>query len=82
MYTNTDQFTTIKKSEPLEFAERKKPHIIAICEVKLKFPRERTELDYVIPGYSLHPVNLDSNIERGIIIYIHSFSYLRNSNQS
>ena len=72
MYTNADQFTTMKKSELLEFVERKKPHIIAICEVKPKIPRERTELDYVIPGYSLHQVNLDSNIGQGIIIYIHS----------
>ena len=72
MYTNADQFTTMKKSELLEFVERKKLHIIAICEMKPKVPRERTELDYVIPGYSLHPVNLDSNIVRRIIIYIHS----------
>ena len=69
MYTNADQFTTMKKSELLEFVERKKPHVIEICEVKPKIPRERTELDYVIPGYSLHPVNLDLNIGRGIIIY-------------
>ena len=72
MYTNADQFTTMKKSELLEFVERKKLHIIAICEIKPKAPRERTELDYVIPGYSLHPVNLDSNIVRRITIYIHS----------
>ena len=72
MYTNVDQFTTTKKSELLKFAERKKPYIIAICEVKPKSPRERTELDYVIPGYSWRLVNLDSNIGRGIIIYIHS----------
>ena len=62
MYTNADQFTTMKRLELLEFVERKKPHIIAICEVKPKIPRERTELGYVIPGYSLHPVNLDSNM--------------------
>ena len=72
MYTNADQFTTMNKSELSEFVEQNKPHIIAICEVKHKIPRERTELDYVIPGYSLHPVNLDSNIGRGIIIRIHS----------
>ena len=71
MYTNADHFTTMKKSELLEFVERKKPHIIAICEVKPKIPRERRELEYVILGYSLHSVNLDSNIGRGMIIYIH-----------
>ena len=62
MYANPDQFITMKKSELLEFVERKKPHVIAICEVKPKIPRERVELDYVILGYSLYPVNLDSNI--------------------
>ena len=52
MYTNFDQFTKIKKSELLELAERKKHDIIAIFEVKRKIPRERAEIDYVIPGYS------------------------------
>ena len=72
MFTNTNQFTTTKKLELLEFVEQKKPDIIAICEVKPKIPRERAELDYVIPGYSLHPVNLHSNIGWEIIIYFHS----------
>ena len=72
VYTNASQFTTMKKSELLKFVQRKRPHVIAIFEVKPKIPRERTELDYVILGYSLHPVNLYSNIGRGIIIYIHS----------
>ena len=72
MYINANQFTTMKKSELLEFVERRKPHIIAICKVKPKIPREQTELGWVIHGYSLHPVNLDSTIGRGIIIYIHS----------
>ena len=62
MYTNADQFTTMKRLKLLEFVERKKPHIIATCDLKSKIPRERTELDYVVPGYSLHPVNLGSNI--------------------
>ena len=50
MYTNADQFTIMKKSELLEFVQRKKSHIVAICEVKPKIPRERTELDYGISG--------------------------------
>ena len=37
-----------------------------------KISREQTELDYVIPGYSLHTVNFDSNVGWGIIIYIYS----------
>ena len=44
MYINANQFTTMKNLELLEFAERRKPHIIAICKVKPKIPRERTEL--------------------------------------
>ena len=52
----------MKRLELLEFVERKKPQFIPIYEVKPKIPRKRTELGYVIPGYSLHPVNLDSNI--------------------
>ena len=42
----------------------------AEIDLKPKIPRERTELDYVIPGYSFYPVNFDSNIRPGIIIYI------------
>ena len=72
MYTIAHQFTAMKKSELLEFVEQKKLHIIAICEVKPKILRERTELDYVIPDYSLHPVNIDPNIRGVIIIFINS----------
>ena len=39
MYANADQFITMKKLEHLEFVERKKPHIIAICEVKPKISK-------------------------------------------
>ena len=31
MYTNDDQFSTMKKLELLESVEQNKPHIIAIC---------------------------------------------------
>ena len=55
MYTNADQFTTMRKSELLEFAVQKIPRIIAFCEVKSKISRGRIEIDYVIPAYSLHP---------------------------
>ena len=43
MYTNGDQFTTMKKLEFLEFFERKKPHIIATCEVKLDLSSQENE---------------------------------------
>ena len=36
MHTTAGQFTKMKKSELLEFVERKKSHIIAICEVNLR----------------------------------------------
>ena len=45
----------------------------AEIDLKPKISRERTELDYVIPGYSFHPVNLNSNIRPGVIIYIYIF---------
>ena len=48
--------------------------------MKLKKQSEQTELDQVIFGCSLYPLNLNSNIGWGIVIYIHS--KLPNSNQS
>ena len=39
MHANADQFITMKKSKLIEFVEQKKPHIIAICEVKRKIQR-------------------------------------------
>ena len=59
MYTNANQFTTMKKLELLEFFIRKKPHLIAICQVKPKIPREQTELDYVFE-YSARNNNISS----------------------
>ena len=71
VYTNTDQLTNSKKTELFELIENHKPHIIAMCEVKPKNGRERTLLDYKIPGYSLHSTNLCNNIGRGLAIYTH-----------
>ena len=51
--------------------ERKKPLIIAICEVKLKNKDDRTLTDYKIPNFTLYPVNLDNEVERGIAVYVH-----------
>ena len=50
--------------------QQEKPMIVAVCEVKPKNSRERH--DYGIPGYSLHPVNLDNSAGRGIAVYTHS----------
>ena len=73
MYTNADQLTTSKKSELLHLIERKKPLVIAICEMKPKNHSERTQLDYTLPGYALYPINIDSgsSVGRGIAVYIH-----------
>ena len=67
MFTNADQLTTSKMTELRKKIEREKPVIIVGCEVKPKNSKERTVTDYQIPGYSLHPMNLDS----GIAVYSH-----------
>ena len=69
----TDQLTSTKRSELLKHIEQEKPLVIAICEVKPKNSKERTTVDYQIPGFSLHPTNIgpDSNIGRGIAVYTH-----------
>ena len=72
MFTNADQLTPTKMSELTERIQREKPIVIAVCELKPKTHNNRTEKDYHIPGYSIHPVNLDSNIGKGIAIYTHS----------
>ena len=70
--STADQFTTVIKVGAFRDSWKKKPQIIAICKVKPKIPRKRIELDFVIPVYSLHSLNSDSDIGQGKIIYIHS----------
>ena len=72
MFTNADQLTPSKKVELIQYIEKEKPMIIAVSEVKPKNAAEREVLDYCIPDYSIHPVNLDSDIGRGIAIYTHN----------
>ena len=49
-----------------------KPIIIAICEMKPKIQKEHlTPYDYAIPGYTLHPANLDNDKGRGVAVYTH-----------
>ena len=71
LYTNADQLTPSKMTELKKLVERKKPMIIAVCEVKPKNPRQRSEKDYEIPNFTLHPVNLYDNTGRGIAVYTH-----------
>ena len=72
MLANADQLSSAKMTDLQKRIKLEKPLIIAVCEVKPKNPHERTELDYVILGYSFHPVNLDSSIGRGVVVYTHS----------
>lgn len=73
MYTNADQLTSSKKTELLKNIEREKPLIVAVCEVKPKMSKDRNLLDYNIPGFSLHPTNIDDDLDngRGIAVYTH-----------
>ena len=59
MFTNADQLTPSKKTELVKRIEQEKPSVIAICEVKPKNSKEREKLDYTIPGFTLHTINLD-----------------------
>lgn len=72
MYTNADQLTSEKMTELKKHIESAKPHIVAICEVKRKKGELMCAVDYDIPGFTLHPLNLDNNIGRGVAIYTHS----------
>ena len=71
LYTNADQLTSSKMTELKKLVERKKPMIIAVCEVKPKNPAQRSEKDYEIPNFTLHPLNLYDNEGRGIAVYTH-----------
>ena len=71
LYTNADQLTPSKMTELKILVERKKPLIVAVCEIKPKNGSERSSKDYEIPNYTTHPVNLDNVSGRGIAIYTH-----------
>ena len=72
MFTNSDQLTAAKMFELKNRIIQEKTLIIAVCEVKPKNGNERTLKDYKIPGFSIHPVNLDSTTGRGIAVYTHN----------
>ncbi|MEO2160790.1 MAG: endonuclease/exonuclease/phosphatase family protein, partial [bacterium] len=71
MFTNADQFVPSKMTELRIRIEKEKPLIIAVSEVKPKNSKEHSILDYEIPNYTLHPVNLDTDVYRGIAVYSH-----------
>ena len=73
MFSNADQLTSPKMCELITKIQQEHPMIVAICEVKPKnAAKERSEQDYKIRDYSLHPVNLTNDQGRGIAVYTHS----------
>jgi hypothetical protein len=73
LFTNADQFTHSKKNELQNRIVTEKPMIVAVSEVKPKIRGGLSEADYSIDGYTMNPVNLDpdTNKGRGMIIYTH-----------
>ena len=43
-----------------------RPMIVAVCEVKPKNAKDCSLLEFEIPNYTLHPVNLDTDVGSGI----------------
>ena len=74
LFTNGDQMNAAKFAELQQHINREKPLVIAICEVKPKnSAKDRTDEDYQIPDYELHPVNLrNSDPGRGVAVYTHN----------
>ena len=63
--------------ELVELISQKKPHIVAINEVKPKNGSKRKEQDFVIEHFSIFTTNIDSTNSRGIVIIAHlSISHL------
>ena len=72
LYTNADVLTTVKMSELHNRIAVEKPLIIAITEVKPKNQTHtRSVLDYEIPDFTPHPVNIETVKGRGMIVYTH-----------
>ena len=71
MFTNANQLTPSKLVQRKRRIQKDKPLIIAICEMKPKNSKDRTLLDCKFPGYTIHSVNLVSDIGRGMAIYTH-----------
>ena len=56
--------TSSKMVEMKKQIEAEKPLIVAVSKVKQKNHAEISEMDYDIPGYSIHPINLDNDTGR------------------
>ena len=69
MFTNADQMTPSKMDELKKKMELEKPLIVAVSEMKYKNSTESTSMDYNVPGFTIHPVNLDNKVGRGLAVY-------------
>ncbi|XP_066914556.1 uncharacterized protein [Clytia hemisphaerica] len=73
LYANADQFTSGKLIELQAHVQKKKPHLIAICEVKTKVGQLKHLHEYEFGEYTLvNQTNVDTNKGRGIIILSHN----------
>lgn len=73
MFTNVDQITNDKIHELENIVKRKKPHLVAMCEIKSKFGKKRQLHEYELSDYKVvSHVNTDSERGRGIVILSHS----------
>ena len=73
IFTNSDQLTPSIIDELKTRINQEKPLIIAVSEIKPKnASKKRVLQDYEIPNYTLHHVNLDTEVGRGLAIYSHS----------
>ena len=72
MYTNVDQFTSGKKHELENMVKQEKPHLIALCEVKLKKGEQKQVLQHCIKDFvvACH-INISNEDGREIIILSH-----------
>ena len=73
LFTNADHLNKEKMSELRQQINTMKPQVVAISEMKPKNNSKKlTAQDYAIPGYTLHPRNLEEDKGRGIAIYTHN----------
>ena len=81
MFTNSDQLTPLKIDKLKTRINQEKPLIIAVSKIKPKNASKKCMLqNYEIPNYSLHHVNLYTEVGRGLAIYSHS-SQANSNNQ-
>ena len=73
LFSNADQMNASKFLELQQIIKHEKPLVVAICEAKPKNSNKaRSEQDYQLQDYMLHPVNLSNESPgRGIAVYTH-----------